>query len=995
MRKSSALMLLVMLSISLVLLTPDAFGAMMGGKRAVLDFTKPDAVKKQAAWSPADRLDMTEAGLGWDGAANASFDVWIQTTEPIAIGWSWRPVQSAHVSAEIIPAGKFTFRGRGTTFPSGTLYVRHSPDTKHWSAWQVLQAQAPRDKEKPKQRYNGQIRIPYREREAYGKLLRHYSRMDVPWKSDEEAAVRWILKKDPKFFERPAPFIGYVQFLFEISLKGGRRIEKITLDMSYGAGGMHSLPRDPDAQKNRHGPWRFKAEDVPQPTEEKTDAQKRERLDAAMRAVLRRDAQEAFWAAEYAKMVAPCQRLARAADPTLGDLLWHGHACQLSGDWPRAIAAYREALPEIWRSPDTLGGYRQQNWSKVVKVIARLERDQMKDAKAAADTIEWAVKKLEASDRKVDHVRLEMLSMLADMQLDGGNPRGAIDTWARLRAAAGKLERINLRRYIKIDREARALSMLPPGEPRPKFPKVFTLTPEKPDATLMLDEAETRERSYIRSRAGHPHWRYAFAPPPGKEFETLRFEADIEQFVHRRGGHFRCFVQTEDASARGRQLGSITWPNDKELGRDLLGTIVEVPAGVKLVHIETGSWKDSFHVYSVEVSATFRPTTHNAPALHADELVQTEFLPPDGEMTCGDRKLQSDRAYRPFKPGTYHLHYKVPGHERTFETDLTVVLGGRHYIFVNLDSPFKWTQARPADLTSNTAARASIQKLPDGSYLAVWCGEGDRIMTCRTRDLVTWTEPEAAPSENIFKSASPATFADADGTVWLAYLSRRTSFLDRTGGQYVLYLASTRDGKTWTTPKPVAVGTGRTGVRTVQMLRGPKGKYWIFYAEHAGCASSIGDITKLTPITMEAGEDKPIYAAEQHVAVDAKARFHMVFSRYRRGIMHTTSDDGRHWSAPTVLVEQQEKNRPLKHPQLVFGRGRAVLLYERIGAYMTPVQFGGRTLKPWEAMKITGNVVPLMGARLTIIRNGGEVLLLAGGTRTWLLRAKLKDVMGI
>jgi len=71
-----------------------------------------------------------------------------------------------------------------------------------------------------------------------------------------------------------------------------------------------------------------------------------------------------------------------------------------------------------------------------------------------------------------------------------------------------------------------------------------------------------------------------------------------------------------------------------------------------------------------------------------------------------------------------------------------------------------------------------------------------------------------------------------------------------------------------------------------------------------------------------------------------------------------------------------------------------VLLYETIGAYMTPVQFGGRPLKPWESMKITGNVVPLMGARLTLTRDG-EVLLLAGRTRTWLLRAKLNDLLGI
>lgn len=249
MRKSSTVMLLVVL---VAVSAPDAVGAMKSGSRFVLDFTKPDAVKKQAAWSPADRLDITDAGLGWDGAANAWRDAWIQTTEPIAIGRSWRPVQYARVSAEIIPAGKFIFRGEhGMEFPSGILYVRHSPDAKHWSDWQVLKYETPRDKENPKQRYHGELRIPYRERGAYANLTRQYSKMDVPWKSDEEAAVRWIVKNDPKFFEKHRPFIGYLQFLFEISLRGSRRIEKISFDVSCGAGGMHSPPRDRSVYEER------------------------------------------------------------------------------------------------------------------------------------------------------------------------------------------------------------------------------------------------------------------------------------------------------------------------------------------------------------------------------------------------------------------------------------------------------------------------------------------------------------------------------------------------------------------------------------------------------------------------------------------------------------------------------------------------------------------------------------------------------------------------
>ena len=35
-----------------------------------------------------------------------------------------------------------------------------------------------------------------------------YQKQDVQWRSDEEAAVKWILKMDPDFFSRNLPFMG-------------------------------------------------------------------------------------------------------------------------------------------------------------------------------------------------------------------------------------------------------------------------------------------------------------------------------------------------------------------------------------------------------------------------------------------------------------------------------------------------------------------------------------------------------------------------------------------------------------------------------------------------------------------------------------------------------------------------------------------------------------------------------------------------------------------
>jgi hypothetical protein len=213
-------------------------------RRVVLDFTNPAKVAEQATWSRPEELKATEDGLGWKGDHEASMDVWIEN-KPIAIGWSWRAVKSVSVVARVLPPGRFENRGNVTTFPAGRVFARFSPDKKHWSSWQSLPMEETKEGEKPVQAYRGELSVPRRETAAYDKLLMEYSRMDVPWGSDEEAAVKWILGEDPQFFAKQIPFIGYVQFLFETKLKGGQRLKALEFDLSYGAGGKHRAPKDP------------------------------------------------------------------------------------------------------------------------------------------------------------------------------------------------------------------------------------------------------------------------------------------------------------------------------------------------------------------------------------------------------------------------------------------------------------------------------------------------------------------------------------------------------------------------------------------------------------------------------------------------------------------------------------------------------------------------------------------------------------------------------
>ena len=238
----------------------SAWASMEGAITLLLNFTNATSAKTMAKWS--DQIDIGNMGLGWAGPTNASRDIWIESV-PQAVGWSWRPVIAVSIRAEILPSGKFVFLQDAThnqvTYPKGELYARYSADKKHWSSWQSLAMERPAAKQEARQIYSGTVRTPYRDHARYGEYLSKFSRMDVPWRSDEEALAKWIIEQEPAFFEKQIPFVGYVQFLFETRLKGEEYLEAIKFDLSFGAGGLHSPPKHKSARENRDGPWRYEA----------------------------------------------------------------------------------------------------------------------------------------------------------------------------------------------------------------------------------------------------------------------------------------------------------------------------------------------------------------------------------------------------------------------------------------------------------------------------------------------------------------------------------------------------------------------------------------------------------------------------------------------------------------------------------------------------------------------------------------------------------------
>lgn len=258
----------LILSILLVFASLTCHASILEFKQFNIDFTNSADATAKATWSNPEQINVSKNGFGWDGDGSASRDGWIQT-KSVALGTSWRPATAATFRVEIQPqVSEITLNnGQKFTPDSGDVYVRYSPDRMHWSSWQALQRAEPRsiqEKEKPGRYFQATIRVPYREQSEYSKLLSDYSKLDVPWKSDEEAAVKWILNLDSDFFSKQIPFIGYVEFLYEGSMHGGKRIQSFKANISYCIGGMHIPPKDESVYKERMSPsipWRFEAKE--------------------------------------------------------------------------------------------------------------------------------------------------------------------------------------------------------------------------------------------------------------------------------------------------------------------------------------------------------------------------------------------------------------------------------------------------------------------------------------------------------------------------------------------------------------------------------------------------------------------------------------------------------------------------------------------------------------------------------------------------------------
>ena len=172
------------------------------------------------------------------------------------------------------------------------------------------------------------------------------------------------------------------------------------------------------------------------------------------------------------------------------------------------------------------------------------------------------------------------------------------------------------------------------------------------------------------------------------------------------------------------------------------------------------------------------------------------------------------------------------------------------------------------------------------------------------------------------------------------------------------------------------------------MLRGPDGRYWIFWGRHAGSGKTPGAIHRLERINL------PVPGRMQvrnvHVSLDDSGTFHMVFDDGGDVLMYSSSSDGRNWTAPVCLVDNEERNH-IANGQMIIDGERIVLVYEtnklswlRRGTLRGLPDLG-------EAAQIATHVIPLNGSRLCVTGDG-KVVGLAGDNTICLMRARIEDV---
>jgi hypothetical protein len=311
------------------------------------------------------------------------------------------------------------------------------------------------------------------------------------------------------------------------------------------------------------------------------------------------------------------------------------------------------------------------------------------------------------------------------------------------------------------------------------------------------------------------------------------------------------------------------------------------------------------------------------------------------------------------------------------------------------DSPFGATMTNLGKFSLGAMDVRDLAKLADGRWIAaISCGP--RVMIATSGDLVHFDAPRALAMNALANNVEPAIIVDDDGVLWLAWFSNRLSLHPRSSGGYQLWLAHSADaGKTWSPPRAIAADTGGWPMGSLCWSRVDEGRQFrLSWRAACAIAASPARITKLDAIDMSKPQQMwPM--GPQVVREDGGGRYHLVVSDFTRGVAYAVSEDGKRWSEPQVVVEQEPNRTPFGDPRMFLDGKRIALIYQEYNAsYLRSGTLGDG---PAAAPPVLADKPITISAGVcgTAWRQIGDEIVgfVGGGESVWILRAKAADVL--
>lgn len=388
--------------------------------------------------------------------------------------------------------------------------------------------------------------------------------------------------------------------------------------------------------------------------------------------------------------------------------------------------------------------------------------------------------------------------------------------------------------------------------------------------------------------------------------------------------------------------------------------------------------------------ATFRKRGSGKALPPATVDVSHHLLPAGGTRTLDGRK---NASWDNLPPGLHSFGYTRAGATGKYAETFDLRPGRRYSLSLNLNSPFRPIPLNLPAFSGLPPAHASLVKLPRGGWLMAFThgdAQGEKIMLTSSPDGVTWETAWEFAHNSIFQTSRPSLVVDEGGTIWMVHFSKRVDTALFSSGYYHLWATDSRDGKTWSLPKPLRMKKWSQYDQTAHLARGGKGTVWVFVNGHFGGGDSPGSISNPKPLAL--GAAKGMHPENPHATFDKAGRCHLVFDDIGRGIYYTRSDDMKTWLKP-VLVAEAPRNSRVRFAQLLLAGSRAALIYEaQSGSRLLRGELTAGGIRFGKPIQITNNWIPLNGAKM--VRDGKMLYLPAGkGTNIWMLRGRFDEVM--